>query len=185
MEQCASWASVNPKETFVKLSQTQMERESFDDWLTEVWALWWAATMEKADSSRPPSPTSAPTLAPATLAPPLSAVSAIPTRSLRRCARVKCLLRSVAPVPVSILECCSSLGLWRYQDPKTPSGVGGRTNTRRPRRRRSSMAVLLRRRQGWQRKPRRRRRPSESEGTRCADKAKRWCSSVRQTNIGL
>ena len=86
------------------------------------------ATMEKEGSLRPPSPTSAPTPARATLAPPLSAVSAIPTRSLRRCARVKCLLRSVAPVPVSILEDCSSLGLWRYQDSKTLSGVGRENN---------------------------------------------------------
>ena len=125
MEQCASWASFNPEETFMKLSQTQMECEGFDDGLTEVWALWWAATMEKEGSLRPPSPTSAPTPAPATLAPPLWPVSAIPTRSLRRCARVKCLLRSVLLVPVSILVDCSSLGLWRYQDPKTPSGVGG------------------------------------------------------------
>ena len=80
-------ASFNPEEALVKLSQ--MERESFDDGLTEFWALWWAATMEKADSLRPPSPKSAPTPALATPAPPLSAVSALPTRSLRRCALVK------------------------------------------------------------------------------------------------
>ena len=38
---------------------------------------------------------------------------------------------------------------------------------------------LARKSQGWQRKPRRRRRPSEGEGTRSADKAKRWCSLKR------
>jgi endo-1,3(4)-beta-glucanase len=58
-------AIFNPEEAFKRLSQ--IERDDFDDGLTKVWALWWAATMQEPSGVRP---TPAPAPPPATTTPP-------------------------------------------------------------------------------------------------------------------